>query len=561
MRSGVRASTRRSSRRSHSPYSRCARARSGRRRGATEPVDRLAVLLLGCGAGGHQRAAARLDSAGEVAAARSRRLDEPLERAAGEVRVSAACGRLDQLGQGPHRRSPGDVVRRRFSRRGGGLVVASEPVAQDSGAPLTARGDPLSLGVGELDCARHHGAEVGLPALQRPEPQQGVRRDVAARGGGGTFALPRQRSRPGEVAGPRARQRLLPEVERELGDRTRLAHELDLSGRDRMEAVHVPDQRACERRHPSPPQDVLDRDADELVRGTLQGRRGSRVPVGDQQPRGRRAADRADVGRRAAGECLHRAADLEEHALPCDASRRSPPRPTPPGTSRGRGPWQRARGRGPPSTGAGVRRFRSRRRRRRGPGRGPPSPARTRRSDVLRCSPGAGVQRRTRRPGSWPAPRRARAGRDGSGRRPARTPAGGMPRPPRVRREPARGRRSARALRPPPRSGPAVARERCHARRSGSVSGSVTSASARWTRWRSSLVAERYAADRTSGWANSTRAPTLSSPASTAGPIAATSSPSVSAARWRSTTSPSGSAAAASTRSRVSGGSSTRRWA
>ena len=58
---------------------------------------------------------------------------------------------------------------------------------------------------------------------------------------------------------------------------------------------------------------------------------------------------------------------------------------------------------------------------------------------------------------------------------------------------------------------------RCQARRSGSVSGSVASASARWTRWRSSAGAEWYAADRTSGWANSTRPPTLNSPASTAG--------------------------------------------
>jgi hypothetical protein len=39
--------------------------------------------------------------------------------------------------------------------------------------------------------------------------------------------------------------------------------------------------------------------------------------------------------------------------------------------------------------------------------------------------------------------------------------------------------------------GPGIARARCHARRSGSISGSVASARARWTRWRSSAAAER----------------------------------------------------------------------
>ena len=45
----------------------------------------------------------------------------------------------------------------------------------------------------------------------------------------------------------------------------------------------------------------------------------------------------------------------------------------------------------------------------------------------------------------------------------------------------------------------AVACARCQARRSGSISASVTSASARWARWRSSGDAAPYTADRTSG--------------------------------------------------------------
>ena len=52
-------------------------------------------------------------------------------------------------------------------------------------------------------------------------------------------------------------------------------------------------------------------------------------------------------------------------------------------------------------------------------------------------------------------------------------------------------RPNARARRRLPRSGPDVPRARCQARRSGSVSGSVASARARCTRWRSSSAAER----------------------------------------------------------------------
>ena len=101
-------------------------------------------------------------------------------------------------------------------------------------------------------------------------------------------------------------------------------------------------------------------------------------------------------------------------------------------------------------------------------------------------------------------------------------------------------------------SGRSAARARCHARRSGSSCGSVASASARWTSRRSGAGAARYAAERTSGWRNRTRAAISTRPAACAGPAASGPMPSRSAARHSSGTSPSGSAAASSNNRRVS---------
>ncbi|WP_369830348.1 AAA family ATPase, partial [Mycobacterium sp. E2327] len=74
-------------------------------------------------------------------------------------------------------------------------------------------------------------------------------------------------------------------------------------------------------------------------------------------------------------------------------------------------------------------------------------------------------------------------------------------------------------------SGLAVACARCQARRSGSNSGSVTSARARWACCRRCWGAEWYAAERASGWRNRARAPSSSTPPSTAGAAALSSIP------------------------------------
>ena len=96
-------------------------------------------------------------------------------------------------------------------------------------------------------------------------------------------------------------------------------------------------------------------------------------------------------------------------------------------------------------------------------------------------------RRRAHALAAWPPPGRAPP------------PARGMPRLPPLLHAPALARQTARGRRRCASSGPDAPCAACHARRSGSKSGSVAVASARWTRRRSSGAAIRYTAERTSG--------------------------------------------------------------
>ena len=70
--------------------------------GAPQPLDRLAIQLVGGRPVAQQRPAARLDAERELGAAGLCRLGQPLERVTGELGLPSAHGRLDQLGQHPH---------------------------------------------------------------------------------------------------------------------------------------------------------------------------------------------------------------------------------------------------------------------------------------------------------------------------------------------------------------------------------------------------------------------------------------------------------------------------
>ena len=81
---------------------------------------------------------------------------------------------------------------------------------------------------------------------------------------------------------------------------------------------------------------------------------------------------------------------------------------------------------------------------------------------------------------------------------------------------------------------------------------SVASANARWTARRCSAAAERYTAERTSGWRKVTRSPIASSPSVDRRRRGRRAMPRRSAARQSRSGSPTGSAAARSNRRRVS---------
>ena len=298
---------------------------------------------------------------------------------------------------------------------------------------------------------------------------------------------------PGEVAHPRAQQGLLPEVERAAGrprrrSRTSCTCRAEIAWK--LSMSHT--RRAGERGHPSPPQDVVERQMlVERARGALQGRGRGGVAVGDQRARARRAAGRAD------------AADPSAAGGPGRRGRSRGGRPAGDGAGHlGRAPRRQVGLAGEieverlePAGGGQQQRRRvapeAGREGDLGPHQVDPCPLELVDRRRLRGRQHGRARRRTRRPGGWPAPPPALARRGATDRRSARPRAAGTPPPPRRRRGPAPGRRSVRAPRPPPRSVRGVPWARCQARRSGSVSGSVASARARCTRWRSSVGAER----------------------------------------------------------------------
>jgi hypothetical protein len=68
-----------------------------------QPIDRIAIQILGDGVLAHQCPASRLDAEWKVSTAGLRRLRQSLERIACEFWIFIVCSRLDELGQGPRR--------------------------------------------------------------------------------------------------------------------------------------------------------------------------------------------------------------------------------------------------------------------------------------------------------------------------------------------------------------------------------------------------------------------------------------------------------------------------
>ena len=195
---------------------------------------------------------------------------------------------------------------------------------------------------------------------------------------------------------------------------------------------------------------------------------------------------------RSRAESLDGAADLREDAALRRGLRRRTPRPMRSGRSGARVPGRTARAASRPSAAAAERRCRQ-------PEAKATSAAqqiRPARVGTRRAAPASAVATSPRAASNAPAWKLACAAASARSARRAGSTVSATARcrnaaaaatPPRACARPAERSSSAATS----SSGPGVAWARCQARRSGSVSGSVASARARWTRWRSSAVAER----------------------------------------------------------------------
>ena len=275
---------RRFSRRSHSPYSRCARASSGRSR---VRLSRSIASWYRSSAAAPSLSSARQRASmpsAHVGAAGPRRLREPLERVTGELGLACARGRLDELGQRPHGPRV-EGVRGGLPGRRCRLLVAGEAVVQDRGRPVRpgrppalalrprrARSRSLSLRRPRLPALAVPGASARRRARWRL-PVTAATLSVSAM----TDAVPAKSPIHGSVR---------PKLEREVGschERAGVAGKLDVSHGDGVHGLEVPYEEAGGRRDPAPPQDVLDGDVGDRSRCSLQGRSRGGGSVGSQQ--------------------------------------------------------------------------------------------------------------------------------------------------------------------------------------------------------------------------------------------------------------------------------------
>src|SRR4029077_18203370 len=146
--------------------------------GTAEPLDRLAIVVLGGLTLTQQGTRACLGAKRPVGAAGAGRLGKPLQSVGCARGLAAADGRLDQLGELPSEDAYVVVLAHQLGG-GEGLVVVAEAVVQQGGGvlasytpPLTAAGHALHVGLDEL-------GGLGLTAPPRGDARGTVGRELA----------------------------------------------------------------------------------------------------------------------------------------------------------------------------------------------------------------------------------------------------------------------------------------------------------------------------------------------------------------------------------------------
>src|SRR6185369_2631652 len=146
--------------------------------GTAEPLNRLAIAVLGGLTLTEQGTGARLGAKRPVGAAGAGRLGKPLESAGCARELATADGRLDQLGERPSQDAYVVVLARHLGG-GEGLVVVAEAVVQQGGGVLAGHCPPLATARRAVHVGLDELGSLGLTAPPRGDARGTVGRELA----------------------------------------------------------------------------------------------------------------------------------------------------------------------------------------------------------------------------------------------------------------------------------------------------------------------------------------------------------------------------------------------
>ncbi len=274
------------------------------RAAAAESIDCLPMQLLGNRVVTHERTRPRLHPKSPVRSAALCAFGEPPERTRRDHVLAATCSRFDELGEDPAAEAFFTLARVVQQRER--VPVAAEAVGEDRSRVPAASGLRSVSVPGRVLNARLERGPLRLVAAPGRE-QQGCRHDasVACRGGDcSRFVDQRRRAR--EVAVVHLQGREVVERDRQQHQQAGIASELDVTTRESVCCLVVPELRRGAARECEPAKIVL---LLKGLHGAAQRRQGGGIPVGEQrsQPVEERVERARDLRRRWCGaRCFRR---------------------------------------------------------------------------------------------------------------------------------------------------------------------------------------------------------------------------------------------------------------
>ena len=336
--SSARASSRRPSRRSHSPYSRCVRASSARTR--VRPRWSIAVRnqrSASAPSPSRARARASMPSAQSVRVACAlvaSRFSASVARSVLPHRVAGSTSSLrPQFSATTSRCSLAETAAARASSYRPRPLQRTARAYALMASPIPSPRAPASRSVVSIRSRR-----LARPASPRREDQRAVRRGADPRRLLDRRGLGDRRGGGGEVAAEHQHGRARAEGERELAERPRLAGDLDAGVRQRGRMLVIPDLEGDDAALPQPAQPFLGRRrlAGEPLHRLPAERDGRGVVVGEGDQRVQQQVGGGRLGVRWARRGAGGLRDLGHPDAAVEPGRRTAPRRTRPRTSRAR---------------------------------------------------------------------------------------------------------------------------------------------------------------------------------------------------------------------------------